>query len=91
MLCPLDIGYRTLLEHRIPNKLNYRKYKSNHFLKETNFCFQNLLRNLLNVECRIEILRQRFNRLSRLDLRKTFEKIDKLGKGYILDIDVILF
>jgi len=60
-------------------------------LKETNFCFQNLLRNLLNVECRIEILRQRFNRLSRLDLRKTFEKIDKLGKGYILDIDVILF
>lgn len=88
MLCPVDRDYRLMLEKRVPKNPVTRRFKSDIFLTTTRICFQDILRVLINVECRIESLRQRLNRLPRFDIREFFEKFDKLSKGYILDIDV---
>lgn len=88
MLCPVDRDYRIMLENRVPRDPVTRRFKSDIFLTTTRICFQDLLRVLVNVECRIETLRQRINRLPRFDVREFYEKFDPFSKGYILDIDV---
>jgi len=77
-----------MLENRVPRDPVTRRFKSDIFLATTRICFQDLLRVLINVECRIETLRQMINKLPRFDIREFYEKFDGLSKGYILDIDV---
>jgi hypothetical protein len=88
MFAPLNREYRLMLEKRIPKEKNPMKHKSDAFLSATRICLQDLLRVFINVECRIEILRQKFNRMPNSDIKSIFNKIDKLEKGYISDIDV---
>ncbi len=91
MLCPVDRDYRIMLENRNPKHPSCRRFKSDIFLTTTRICFQDLLRVLINVEFRIESIRQKLNRLPRFEIRQIFEKLDKTNKGHILDIDVINF
>ena len=88
MLCTVDRDYKIMLENKVPRDPITKRFKSDIFLISTRICFQDLLRVLINVECRIEALRQRMNRLPRFDIRELYEKFDGLSKGYILDIDV---
>ena len=91
MLCPVDRDYRIMLENRVSRDSGTRRFKSDIFLTTTRICLQDLLRVLINVECRIETLRQRMNRFPRFDIREFYQKFDRLSKGYILDIDVSYF
>lgn len=91
MLSPLDREYRLMLENRIPLNQNMTRYKSEIFLNSTRVCLQDLFRVLINVEVRVETLRQRLNRLPRFNSRLIYEQIDRLNKGYILDTDVKKF
>lgn len=86
MLCPFDLEYKRMFDNRLPSK--YLKYKTEPFLPSTRLCLQNLFRILLNVESKIEVLRQRLTRLSRFSIRSIFEKFDRYGKGWIETSDV---
>ena len=88
MLSPLDREYRLMLENRIPLNQNITLYKSEIFFNSTKVCLQDLFRVLINVEVRVETLRQRLNRLPRFNSRLIYDQIDRLNKGYILDTDV---
>jgi len=90
MLCPVDRDYRIMLENRIPKDPSTRRFKSDIFLSTTRICFQDLLRVLINVECRIESIRQRLNKMPRFEIRQIYEKFDRSNKGFILDIDTKL-
>jgi ribose 1,5-bisphosphokinase PhnN len=59
------------------------------FLTSTRVAFEDLLRLVLNIESRLEVLRQRLNRMVRFNVRIMFERIDRLGKGWVVDTDVI--
>jgi hypothetical protein len=90
MLTPVNIEYRRMLESRIPSLNNLRRFKSDVFLTSTKLIFQEFLRLVLTMESRIELLRQRLNRIIRFNVRTIYERIDRLGKGWIIDTDVIL-
>jgi len=88
MLCPIDEECRSILETRSTNKLSLKRSKSDVFMSETSACFKDLLRVLINVECRVESLRQRLNKIPKFQIKKLYKKFDQINKGYILDIDV---
>lgn len=88
MLKPRNSEYRKLLENRPTLGQNIKRYKSDAFLYNTRVCFQDLLRVLINVECRVEALRQMLNKQQGFKIQSLYEKIDKLNKGRITDIDV---
>jgi hypothetical protein len=88
MLTPVDAEYRRMLESRIPSLYGSRRYKSDVFLTSTKVTFQEFLRLVLNIESRIELVRQRLNRMVRFNARTMFERIDRLAKGWIADSDV---
>lgn len=91
MLTPVDMEYRRMLESRVPSLYNSRRYKTDVFLTSTKLAFQDFLRLVLSMEARIELLRQRLNRMVRFNVRTMFERIDRLGKGWAVDTDVINF
>lgn len=88
MICPLDLQFKRILENRLPSLYGSKRYKADIFLTSTKVCFQDLLRILLNAEIRIEVLRQRLNKLPRFSIRSIFEKIDRVDKGWLVDSDV---
>lgn len=88
MLKPVDKQSR-IMDEIFKRSSNLRKYKSDAFQPNTLVCFQDLLRVLINVECRNEALRQSLNKLSNYDVKKLYDNIDKLDKGYISDVEVI--
>lgn len=88
MIAPNDREYRRMLENRIPSNFTPRYNKIDVFLSATKIIFSNLLNNLVRAEARIEGLRQRLNKLPRLNARSLFEKIDSLGKNYFSENDV---
>lgn len=90
MLSPVNLEYRRMLESRSPSLYNLRRFKVNVFLTSTKLVFQDFLRLVLSMESRIELLRQRLSRMIRFNVRAIFERIDRLGKGWIIDSDVIL-
>jgi len=91
MLTPVDLEYRRMLESRLPSLYSSRRYKTDVFLTSTKFAFQDFLRLVLTMETRIELLRQRLNRMVRFNVRTMFERIDRLGKGWVVDTDVIKY
>lgn len=91
MLTPVDMHYRRMLESRIPSLYGSRRYKADVFLNSTKATFNEFLRFVLNVESKLEVLRQRLNRMVRFNIRTIFERIDRLGKGWTSDTDVINF
>lgn len=88
MICPADAEFKRMLENRLPSLYGSKRYRTDAFLTSTRVCFQDFLRSIISVEARIELLRQRLNRLSRFSIRSIFEKFDRLGKGWIIDTDV---
>ena len=91
MITPVDVEYRRMLENRVPSLYGSRRYKSDVFLTSTKLAFQDFLRLVLNIESRIEVLRQRLNRIVRFNVRTMFERVDSLAKGWVVDTDVIPF
>lgn len=91
MLCPIDEECRSILEARLTNKLTLKRSKSDVFMSETSACFKDLLRVFINVECRIESLRQRLNKMPKFQIKKLYKKFDQINKGYINEIDVNKF
>ena len=91
MLTPVDIEYRRMLENRVPSLYGSRRYKSDLFLTSTKLAFQDFLRLVINVESRLEVLRQRLNRMVRFNVRAIFERVDRLGAGWVVEQDVIIF
>ena len=89
MLTPVDVEYRRMLENRVPSLYGSRRYKSDVFLTSTKLAFQDFLRLVLNIESRIEVLRQRLNRIVRFNVRTMFERVDNLAKGWVVETDVI--
>jgi len=89
MICPVDLDFKRMLENRLPSIYGSRRYRTDVFLTSTRMCFQDFLRLVISAEARIEVLRQRLNRLTRFSVRTIFEKFDRLGKGWIIDTDVI--
>ena len=89
MLTPVNAEYRRMLESRIPSLYNSRRFKADVFLTSTKLVFQDFLRLVLSMESRIELLRQRLNRMIRFNVRTIFERVDRYGKGWIIDTDVI--
>jgi hypothetical protein len=90
MICPVDLDFKRMLENRLPSLYGSRRYRTDVFLTSTRMCYQDFLRLVLSAEERIEELRQRLNRLSRFSVRTIFEKMDRLGKGWIIDTDVFI-
>ena len=88
MICPVDLEFKRMLENRLPSIYGSKRYKAEVFLTSTRMCFQDFLRLVLSAEARIELLRQRLNRLTRFSVRTIFENVDRLGKGWIIDTDV---
>lgn len=88
MLTPVDAEYRRMLESRIPSLYGSRRFKADVFLTSTKNTFQDFLRLVLNIESRIELVRQRLNRMVRFNARTMFERVDRLAKGWISDSDV---
>jgi ribose 1,5-bisphosphokinase PhnN len=89
MLTPVDMHYRRMLESRVPSLYGSRRYKADVFLNSTKATFNEFLRHVINVESKLEVLRQRLNRMVRFNIRTIFERIDRLGKGWTIDSDVI--
>ncbi len=89
MISPVDAEFKRMLENRLPSLYGSKRYRTDVFLTSTRACFQDFLRLIISAEARIELLRQRLNRLSRFSIRSIFEKFDRLGKGWIIDTDVI--
>jgi hypothetical protein len=89
MLTPVNPEYRRMLESRIPSLYISRRFKADVFLTSTKLVFQDFLRLVLSMESRIELLRQRLNRMIRFNVRTIFERVDRYGKGWIIDTDVI--
>jgi hypothetical protein len=90
MLTPVDSHYREMLENRIPSLYGSRRYKADVFLHSTKLTFNDFLRLIINLESKLEVLRQRLNRMVRFNIRTIFERIDRLGKGWATDSDVNL-
>lgn len=88
MICPVDSEFKHMLENRLPSFYGSKRYRTDVFLTSTRVCFQDFLRLIISAEARIELLRQRLNRLPRFSIRSIFEKFDRLGKGWIIDNDV---
>jgi hypothetical protein len=90
MLSPVDAEYKRMLENRLPSSSLYgsKRFRSDVFLTSTKLVFQEFLRLVINLESRIEVLRQRLNRMTRFSVRTIFERFDRLGKGWIVDSDV---
>ena len=89
MLTPVDVEYRRMLENRIPSLYASRRYKTDVFLTSTKLAFQDFLRLVLSIESRVELLRQRLNRMIRFNVRTIFERVDRSAKGWVVDTDVI--
>jgi hypothetical protein len=88
MLTPVDTNYRRMLENRVPSLSSSRRYKSDVFLQSTKYALQDFLKLVISMESKIELLRQRLNRMVRFNVRTMFERVDRLGKGSIIDTDV---
>ena len=88
MLTPVDIEYRRMLENRVPCLYGSRRYKADLFLTSTKLAFQDFLRLVLNIESRLEVLRQRLNRMIRFNVRTIFERVDRIGNGWVVEADV---
>ena len=86
MITPVDVEYRRMLENKYSSS---RRYKTDVFLTSTKLAFQDFLRLVLNIESRIEVLRQRLNRIVRFNVRTMFERVDSLAKGWVVETDVI--
>ena len=91
MLTPVDVEYRRMLENRIPSLYASRRYKTDVFLTSTKLAFQDYLRLVLCIESRVELLRQRLNRMIRFNVRTMFERVDRSEKGSVVEADVIYF
>ena len=90
MLSPVDGEYRRMLQNRVPSIYGTRRFKADVFLTSTKITFQEFLRLILNIESRLEVLRQRLNRMVRFNVRTMFERVDRLGKGWVVESDVNL-
>lgn len=90
MIAPLDRDFRKRLENRLPSICNPRYNKADNLIPSTRMSFQDLLRLLIRSEAKIEGLRQKLNRLSRFSIKNIFQKIDKLDKNFLIDLDVKL-
>lgn len=88
MLTPVDNEYRRMLENRVPSLYSSRRFKADVFLTSTKVTFQEFLRLVLNIESRLEVLRQRLNRMVRFNVRTMFERVDRLAKGWVVESDV---
>jgi Ca2+-binding EF-hand superfamily protein len=91
MLSPLDREYRRMVENRLPSTYLPRYNKSDVFLSTTKLLYTTLLNLLIRSEARLEAWRQRLNKLPRLNWRNIFDKVDRLGKNYLNESDVIIY
>lgn len=87
VVAPLDREYRRMLEVRLPSAYPSRN-KVDVFLPSTKLYFQNLLSLILKSEARVEGWRQRLNKLPRFSVRTMFDRIDRIEKNYISEVDV---
>jgi hypothetical protein len=88
MFLPYNIQYKDILESRIPSEKNQKNFKSKIFRNKTTILVQEIFRLFINVEIKIEIMKQRLNKIPIFDLNQIFMKIDILEKGYIYFVDV---
>lgn len=85
---PVDREYRRTLENRLPS--HYRSYlKTEVFSLLTKLTLKDFFNLILKYEARIEGWRQRLNKLLIFNIREYFEKIDRSGKNFITEADVI--
>ena len=84
MLAPQDREYKRILESRRP-------YYSDLSSKTTRNLFSNVLRLLFANERKIDVLRIKLSKSISFRIQNTFERIDRLGKGYIVDSDIVTF
>jgi hypothetical protein len=88
LLAPVDREYRRMLENRLPSSYVSRYNKSDVFLPTTKLYLHNFFNLVLRSEARLEGWRQRLNKLPRFNLRSIFQKIDRLDRNSVNEVDV---
>jgi hypothetical protein len=87
MISPNDKEYKRTLELRRPSYIK----GPDCFLPSTKFLLQSVLKLVFSSEAKVEGWRQRLDRTSGFRMRLTFDKIDRIDKGYYHESDLIGF
>ena len=89
MILPLERGYSELIKSRIYAKSElFIRSVDSIMSDETKYKFAQLIQLLISEEMKIEIWRQKLNKMRNFIIKNIFEKIDYYGNGFITEYDI---